>query len=200
MKALLLAGLLLPAAANAGYVGIQLGEASIDADTTGATRVDDAHTSIKFFGGARLTDTVAAEVGFTSFGTYSAYYPAYDEVDEAEASALYGAVAFTPELTSGVRLIAKLGFAAWSAEVSADSRALGVSGSGSGGGLDPMFGIGLSFDVTDRLSIRAEAERYTNVLDGVTVDVYDDFGNRAGSVETKGSDIDVLGLAAEYRF
>lgn len=200
MRALLFAALLAPAAANASYFGVQLGNATLDIDTTGATAVDDSNGTFKGFLGAQLSENLAIEMSLAGFGTYSAYYPFWDEYDEAQISALAGHAVFNPRITDNVRFLAKLGLALWTAEVTMASYAGDYYGNAVGSGISPAFGFGIELDATRNFSLRAEFERYTHVLDDIQIDVTDGWGRYIGTATTDGVDLDVVGLSASFRF
>lgn len=152
---------------------------------------------VQIFGGVDINPNFSAEFGYIDFGEFSAHYPLYDETDRAEGSALFVAAVGQANITEQLRLFGKVGFDYWNVDISADATYLGtpISGSGDGTGIDLLYGIGLNFKATDRLSIRAEWERYKDVADGVDIT----FAG-LGSIEVEGEDVDVLGVALLYNF
>lgn len=200
MRALLFAALLAPAAANASYLGVQLGNATLDVDPAGAASVDDSNGTFKGFLGAQLRENIAVEMSLAGLGTYGAYYPFYDEYDEAQISAFAGHAVFNPEIAPGVRFLAKLGLALWSADVKLASYANDYYGNAVGSGISPTYGFGIEVDATRNFSLRAEFERYTHVLEDIDIDVTDGWGNYMTTVTTEGMDLDVVGLSASFRF
>lgn len=184
------------AAQQQGHFGVGVGQSSLDTDTAGADRVDDSDTAIKGFVGARIAEGLGVEVGLASLGRFSAHYPAYDEYSEVRGGAAYGAL--LGRIDAGpVQLFAKGGLAYWS--VGYDGRAtIGgttyyANGDGTGAGL--MFGAGVGVAITDQVGLRFEFERFTDVGDGVEVNV-----PGVGSTELDGEDVDVITVSAVYSF
>ena len=195
-KVIALLAIISTPAFSQGYIGIQLGESDIQDDINdGADITEDTDTSVKLFGGVSVNDLVSAEVGVVDFGSYYFHFPAYDEHQNYDASAFYGAAVFTPQITETVRLLGKAGLAYWDLDATVRSDSLGIYGTGSGSGLDPMFGVGVEFLPSPQFAIRAEYERYMNVGDGTSVNF-----PGYGSVTADGTDIDVFGVAATYSF
>ena len=138
-----------------------------------------------------------AEFAYIDLGEASAHFPAFDETDVVEATALSAMAFGTIPLQEGFDLMGKIGLALWMVDASANGTVSGVpiSGSGSGSGLDLTFGFGVKFDLSKTASLRLEFERYTNVGDGVAITF-----PGLGSVELDGSDVDVLSIGATFPF
>jgi len=174
----------------AGYIGLGLGEATVDIETADfgpgvSTSVDDSDTSFKLFGGYSFNPNFALEGGYVDFGEGGARYT--DGIDsiteEYEANALYvAAIGIIP--MNQFHVYGKAGIARWDLDASVNST-VGLSGSASETGTDLMYGIGVGFDVTPRITLRGEVERYSNVGDE----------NVTGE-----SDIDVIGITAAMKF
>ena len=179
------------------YIGIGIGQSSLDVSDPDADSIDDTDTSLKIFVGADINPNFAVEFGYIDFGEFSAHYPLYDENDCAEGSALFATAICQADITGQFRLFGKLGFAYWDVDFTADATILGtpISASGDGTGMDLLYGIGINSKATDQISIRAEWEQYKDVGDGVDVTI-----PGVGSVELEGEDLDVLGVALIYNF
>lgn len=132
--------------AGQGYVGFGFGNgASSDWCNIDNGACDDSDTGFKFFGGARLSESVAAEAIYTSFGTVSDFgYPGVDL-----SSLTFSAVGMLP-LSPQFNLLGKLGIAFWEAD---------AGGSISNDGSDLAFGIGAQIKVDKKLAIRGEWEQ-----------------------------------------
>lgn len=185
------------AAGNKTYVGFIAGQTKVDISSSGADAINDTDTSFKLFAGTDINPNLAFEFGYIDFGNYGAHYPLYNETDSFEGNALFVTAIGKAMVANNLSLYAKIGFDYWRGKADANATVSGipVSGSGDGTGLSPVFGFGLNFDVTDRLALRAEWERYSDVGDGVNVTF-----SGLGSVKLTGSDVDVLGVGLQYQF
>jgi OmpA-OmpF porin, OOP family len=81
-------------------------------------------------------------------------------------------------------LMGKLGMFFWDANVNASSSVLG-SGSDSSSGTDLTFGLGLKYDFSKTVGVRAEWERFMDVGDNNT---------------TGQSDVDLLSVGVVFKF
>lgn len=181
------------------YFGIGFGISTIDIDTTGADQVNDSSTAIKFLFGSRNPDNnTAFEVAFADLGKASIHYTfagVGEETDRFKARALSIAFLGFGKSSSEFSFFGKIGFAYWMVDASADAVIFGtpISGSGSGFGLEPVFGFGVNM-VTDNSMIRISFERYLNVGKGVTVTF-----PGLGSVDLDGADVDVIGVTLIFK-
>jgi len=180
-----------------GYIGIGFGQSSLDISDPGADKIDDTDTSLKIFGGFDLNPNFSAEFTYIDFGKFSAHFPLFDEADRTEGNAFSATAIGRIKIAEKVHLFGKLGFAFWNVDLSANATVLGtpISASGDGNGIDPLFGVGISFSPTNRVSVRVDWEQYKDVGDGTDLTV-----PGVGSVEIDGEDVDVIGGALIYSF
>lgn len=156
----------LPALAG-GYIGIGVGEATIDVcndlEAYGATRCDDNDTGYKLFGGYEFHQYLAVEGTYADYGEVKASAPGF--VVGAEATSLAVSVKGEYQVTDSLGLFAKLGVARWDAEVS-------VAGLGDtdDDGSGSTWGIGAQYPLTDKVGVRAEWER--TAFDSDDVDLW----------------------------
>jgi len=130
------------------YAGFSLGNASLD-----ESEIDSA-VGWKLFGGYEVSDNIAIEGGYTSFGEMDIsdfWYSATLEITGFELAAV-GSYPINDQLS----LLGKLGFLRWDAEF--DFSGLG---SVSTSGTDIFFGLGGQYNLSDNLDVRATWERYT---------------------------------------
>ncbi len=191
-----------------GYVGIGVGQSSVDIKSTPYT-VDkqDSDTAGSIFGGVELNKNFAIEAGYVNLGEFGLSEANsftdgvlfYNEslIQNVEGSAFYAAIVGKLPITNGVELFAKGGFARWNIDLAGTYTIAAYDGAGtfmgsgsasdslSESGVDPMFGVGVSFNVTEVLMVRAEIERFMDVGDENT---------------TGQSDVDVIGLSAAVKF
>ena len=159
-------------AAADGFVGGSVGSASVD-DPQGG--VNDSDSGFKLFGGYRFNEYFAVEGFYAGLG---------------EPESTPSGVPVSTELTGyGAQLVAslpvgdqfavfgKVGFYSWEEDFSV----FGIDAT-SDDGTDPTYGIGATFKVSDRVSIRGEWEFY---------DIEDAFGE---------IDADLLSIGFEVSF
>lgn len=169
------------------YLGLALGQSQADIDCTGTTSCDDSDTAWKVFGGFQFNRHFALEAGYANLGEVTAAVPAgggipaADVAIEATAFELVG-VGVLP-LAERFSVYGKLGVYMADTEVRVSFAGLGsVTRSDDNTGL--TFGLGLRYDVTPSLGVRAEWQRYSDVS-------ADAFGE---------SDLDLISLGVLWRF
>ena len=159
------ASLLGTAAHAQPYIGLSIGQSSIDESitegliTSGTT--DGKDSAFKLFGGYRFHPNFAAELAYVNLGelTYSGTFFATPVTGgSVKANGLnMSAVGILP-LTNEFSLFGKLGLFAWEAKASDTTG--GVPFSATADGADVSFGIGASYDFTKQFSVRAEWELF----------------------------------------
>jgi OOP family OmpA-OmpF porin len=164
--------LLISSAASAsgtGYLGIGWGQSSIDiaAENFGpgfATSLSDSDTSFKFFGAYMLSGNFAVEAGYTDFGNFGANYTdrTHAVSEKTDGGALHFALVGSVPLGQ-TSLFAKLGLALWHMDYSIVSNNAIYIGSASASAIDPMYGLGVQYELEDALMLRAEFERFRSV-------------------------------------
>jgi len=166
----------LPASAQGSgfYVGAGAGLTTVDLCgdliALGATSCDDEDTGFKIFGGKRINQNLAVELGWVDLGEITATGPggtARAEVDGIQVAAV-GMLPVNPRF----HVFGKVGLYLWDAKIS------GPGGSLSDDGTDLMFGFGASWNLAERLDLRGEWERF----------------------DVDGDDIDMLSVGLLYRF
>jgi OOP family OmpA-OmpF porin len=124
--------------ASGWYVGADIGQLDLE-DA-------DKDTAFRFLGGYQINRTFAAELGYGML---------YDKGDvEVTAWELVG-LAKMP-IGTNFSVFGKLGFAMWEAE----QRNVPFFGTIKDDGTDLTFGIGLQYDVSRNLGVRAQWQRY----------------------------------------
>lgn len=155
----LLAALLLVAASGAwaqGYVGAAIGESKLGGFDDTASRV---------FGGYQFTPTFAMEAGYQDLGSVTASGHA------ATVTAFDFSFLGSWELGNRFALLGRIG-------------AYRSSISGAGTNLGPVFGLGMSYELTHSAAFRLEWQRFYDL----------------GTDINPKHDIDVLSIGAVYRF
>jgi len=152
-KKYLLAGLFIAslgttsiAAAGAGdtYAGVSVGNASPDSSSF------DSATGWKIFGGYELSDVLAVEGGYVSFGKIDSPFASSIETTGFEVAA----VGNFP-INSQFSLFGKVGLLAW------DVKTKNIFGnSNSTTDTDVFFGVGGQYEISGNLAVRGSWERY----------------------------------------
>jgi len=168
-----------PAAAQdqGWYAGLHIGQTSADVDCTGGTSCDDEDTAWRILGGYQFNKNLAAELGYSNGGEVSlsgAGVSATIETTLWELVAV-GSWPFTPNFSA----YGKLGMYLGDTELSGT----GVSNeSESNTGL--TYGLGVRWDFTKNLGVRAEYQIYSDVG-----------GGNIGE-----SDIDIISVGVIWKF
>jgi OOP family OmpA-OmpF porin len=162
------------------YVGLHFGQAQAkDAcdDLSGAgVSCDDKDTAFRILGGYQLNKNFAVELGYNDFGEVSASGPLGSASIEAKAWELVavGSLPFTPNLSGYLKAGLYRG--------ETDATAPGLSESETN--TDLTYGIGVRWDFTKNLGVRAEYQIYKDVGGG-------DIGE---------SDVNVMSVGVIWKF
>jgi OOP family OmpA-OmpF porin len=159
------------------YVGLSFGQSSVDLDCTGASSCDDTDTAMKFIGGYRFNRNLGVEIGYTDLGEATITDPSSTATFESSVMELVGVG--TWPIADKFSILGKIGM--YRGDVDASDPALG-SVSESNTGL--TFGVGVQWDFTKNLGLRAEWQRYADVG-----------GDNVGE-----SDVDVMSIGVIFTF
>ncbi len=182
----------LPAAAQVSmsgfYVGAGLGQSKATDWCTGATGLgvscDDKKTAWKVFGGYQLTPNFAVEAGYTKLGKFTASFGA--ETEEAKVTAWEASLLAGAPIMNQLSIFGRLGVYRATVE-DVDN----IFGTFKHDNNDFTYGLGLGYDFTRNLGMRAEWRRYSKVGGGETA---------LGAGVGQKSDVDVFGISALWRF
>jgi OOP family OmpA-OmpF porin len=131
--------------------------------------LDETDTALKFIAGYQFNRNFALEGGYIDLGSVTISGPGGSATFESTAFELVG-VGSLP-LADRFSVYGKFGFYRADSELNFNLVVLG-SGSASETNTDITFGVGLRYDFTRNLGLRAEWQRYGDVGDGATdVDV-----------------------------
>ena len=168
------------------YAGASVSPSKAQRWCTGAGGVscDDTSVAGKLFGGYQLDETFAVEVGYTYLGKFKAS-PAGGS-DEAKVQALEASVVATWPVAARTALFGRFG--GYYASV---RETTSFAGSSSDNNADLTFGFGVRYDVTPKLAVRGEWQRYLD-MGGPNVAL----GAGTGDL----SSVDVLGVGVLWRF
>ena len=182
--------LALPAAAQTAmsgfYVGAGVGQSKAKdwCALGGFDSCDDKKTAWKIFGGYQFTPNFAVDAGYTKLGKFTASFG--PETEEAKVTAWEASLLAGAPLVGGLSIFARLGLYRASVE-DVDN----LFGTFKHDNNDFTYGLGLGYDFTRNLGVRAEWQRYNKVGGGETA---------LGAGVGQKSDVDVLGISALWRF
>lgn len=164
------------------YAGIHIGQASAKDGCEGAGALgvscDDEDTAFKILGGYQFNKNFAVELGYTDFGEVSGGGAVGNFSTEATAFELV-AVGMMP-LADRFSVYGKIGM--YRADV--DASGTGIFGSVSESNTDLTFAVGVRYDFTRNLGVRAEWQKYQDV----------------GGGDISESDVDVLSVGVIWKF
>jgi OmpA-OmpF porin, OOP family len=162
------------------YAGLSLGQSKADDACTGVSGLgiscDDKDTAWKILGGYQFNRNFAVEFGYTDLGEVSASGPGGSASIETTAFEVV-AVGMMP-IADKFSIYGKLGM------YRGETDASGPGGSISESTTDLTFGVGVRYDFTRNLGVRAEWQKYSDVGGG-------DIGE---------ADIDVISVGVIWRF
>ena len=145
-----------PVSAEDAYVGGSVGSVDYEGD--------DAGTGFKLYGGLEIDDVHSVEAGYADLGAYSESFaiPFFGTTKfTASAWALYvdGIARVALDSEKKLNAFGKLGLALYDSEAKISSPLVG-SVSGDESGIALKYGIGISYDIDEKISVRAEFENY----------------------------------------
>jgi OmpA-OmpF porin, OOP family len=169
------------------YVGVSLGQTEVNLDCAGTTACDDKDSSWKIFAGYQFNRNFALEFGYIDLGEVTASTPAIGFIPPASVaieSTVWElvAVGMLP-LAERFSLYGKLGLYRADTDIEVNFVSLG-SVTDSDSNTDLTFGIGVRFDITPRLGVRLEWQRYSSV----------------SAADFDEGDVDVMSLGVAWRF
>jgi OOP family OmpA-OmpF porin len=151
------------------YVGGSLGQSEHSdqcEDVPGGISCDDKDTAWKVFGGYQFNRYFAVEGGYTNLGEATASAPGVTVTDEATAFEVV-AVGMYPVIDR-LSVYGKVGLFRGEIERSSNNPAVDT---GTNSQTDITFGVGLRYDITRQIAVRAEWQRYTDVGELTDIDV-----------------------------
>ena len=183
--------------ADSWYAGIGVGQGKGKDVCSGVAQAqpgvtvsscDDKSNGYRAFAGFTLTKNFFAEFGYADFGKADASgtvnvppvvpFTATWKATVWDVSAL-GVLPVAVKFS----VFGRLGIAMWNVDLDVNASGFPVSESSSGA--DPVYGLGVQYDFTDKFGLRGEWMRYSNVGDSDT---------------TGQTDVDVMGVSLLYRF
>jgi OOP family OmpA-OmpF porin len=162
------------------YVGGGIGQSKIDIDTSDlnpGTTVDDKDTSFRVFGGYQINRHFAVELGYSQLGEVSGNEPGFGGFTVESKAWDLVAVGILP-VADKFSLLGKVGMYQADTDVSAPGESISESNS------DLTYGVGVQYDFSKNLGLRAEWQQYKKV----------------GGSDVGESDVDVMGISVLWRF
>ena len=172
------------AADNGFYVGGSIGQSrpSFGSESFSAGtgyNAENSATAWKGFAGYQFDKNWGVELNTMHLGTYDVTAPTAGTSGTAKITGWGADVVGTMPMTQGVSLLGKVGM------LRTDQRLGGTIGSASDKKWSPKVGIGLKYDINERLGARVEMEHISNI------------GSAANTIDTK-ANVYSVGLA--YKF
>jgi OmpA-OmpF porin, OOP family len=162
------------------YAGLSIGQSAVDDACTGiggpGVSCDDKDTAWRILGGYQFNRNFAVEVGYSDLGEVSASGPGGSASIESTAIEVV-AVGMLP-IADRFSLYGKIGM--YRGETDATAPGVSVSESNT----DLTFGVGVRYDITKNLGVRAEWQRYGDIG-----------GDSIGE-----ADVDVISVGAIWKF
>ncbi len=187
---------------------------------------DNSDNAYEVHGGLQITESIAIELGFIDFGESSinvGFAPgsAYtsngnnsnaapsnntspdvnDPYIRQSTKAITAAVVGKKKLTDRFSLYGKAGMAAWETKAQLTSippDAYYPEQEVKDDGFDPFLGVGVEYELTDNMSVRAGYERYFNI--GSAESFAGDGNNFPVELDTIEQDIDFYSVGVNYSF
>jgi OOP family OmpA-OmpF porin len=162
-----------PAFAGDFYAGGSLGQASTDVPDMGGVpgvSVDDSATGYKVFGGYNVIQYFAVEAAYVDGASMSMTMndPTPLTTSFETSGFAFRAVGVLP-VKEKFSLFADFGMYMWDGDATVSDGSF--SASGSTDGTDPVYGLGMGWQVMPKGNLRVELERYQTDAEGVDMDV-----------------------------
>jgi OmpA-OmpF porin, OOP family len=174
------------------YVGASVGQSKAKDGCTGLDPSNgfvgsckDTDTAFKVYGGAHFTRNWGAEIGYAYLGKTKAdgIFLGTPLSAEVKVSGIYLDGTGTLPIGDKFSIFGKLGAFAWFLDSNASISGFGT-GSDSANGVCLTYGIGVQFDITKSLGLRAEWEEF----------------NKVGNNDTGKSDVSFGSVGIVYKF
>lgn len=163
------------------YAGLHFGQSSAECASAPGVSCDDSDSAWKILGGYQFNRNLAVEVGYANLGEITITGGGSRLVVETTAWDLVGVGSFP--INNQFSVYGKLGFHSSETEI----------GSAKDDGIDLTYGIGVRYDFSRNLGVRAEWQRYGSVAAPAAT-------SGALSARAQEFDIDVLSLGLVYKF
>jgi len=166
------------------YAGAHLGQSKAESTCNGVSGAgiscDDKSDALKVFGGYRFHPNFAAELTFADLGEAKATGPAGSITASSNAFDLSVVGSYSP--LNRLSVYGRLGAYRASTEVRINTVTVNRTDRETNTGL--VYGLGVGYDITKRVTVRAEWQKY----------------NEVGGPATGEDDITVLSVGALFRF
>lgn len=156
--------------------------------------IDDTDTSFNLFAGYQFMPYVSGELGYIDLGKFNiaaagtSLGTPLEVSGDIKAKGWTLSVVGTYPIQPNFLLLGRLGIFRWDADLGVSVYSGGVfigSASESASGTDPLYGVGVQWNVNKQFGVRGEWTRYSNVGDQNT---------------TGQSDVDNLSISVLYNF
>lgn len=215
----LLAGNAFAGSSSPFYLGATLGQSSVDslndcvgspgntntpnavntpniANTTVSCSIGDGDTTMHIYGGVQLSDSIAVEIGYADLGSTGSYSDnnQLNLNQDTSGYTLAGVMRHRMGKTSPLHVYGKAGVFHWTSEASSGGA---YPGSAEASGTSPLAGVGVEYELSHNLSVKAGWDRYFGVgedEDALTIN------NSNYEVNTLETDVDVYSAGINFSF
>lgn len=163
-----------------GHIGQSKAESTCDGVSGNGISCDDKGSALKVFGGYRLHQNIAAEITFADLGEAKATGPAGSITASSNAFDLSVVGSYSP--LNRLSLYGRLGVYRANTEVRINTVTVNRTDRETNTGM--VYGFGVGYDITKRVTVRAEWQKY----------------NEVGGPSTGEDDISFLSVGALFRF
>ena len=201
------------------YLGATIGQSSVNNDvyqmdnqnlcasasTTSETcSIGDGGTAGHIYGGIQLSDSIAVEIGYADLGSTAEYYYT-DPVDinqETSGYTVAGVMRHRLGKSSPMHVYGKAGVFRWTTETTSSQDYPGTT---EASGTSPMAGVGIEYELSHNMSLKAGWDRYYSVGESDKVLNIGGFNsnnsNNVGySINTLETDVDVYSAGVNFSF
>ena len=163
--------------ARNAYIGASVGQAKYNdwcgtVSGLGSSSCDDKDTAFRLFAGYQFHPNIAVEVGYADLGkaTFSGTFLGVPVTGKDEFTAWDLVAVGSLPFGTGFSAFGKLGL--YHGKVDATANVAGARGTASDTGTDLTLGLGVGYDFTRNLGVRAEWQRYNDFSDAGGLDVF----------------------------
>ena len=163
------------------YIGVNLGQSTIDSCITGTC--DDSDTAGKIYGGLEMNEYISMEVGYVNLGTVDYSAPTGSRETHGMTMQMLGTFSLNPSF----KLLARGGLNVLNTEVNG---AIAGTPTGNTGDTDIVWsaGMGAQYNITKAAGLRLEWERFFET------------GSSTHNGGTGEADIDLVSVGFVYKF
>ena len=163
-------------------------------------RIGDGDDNVAhIYGGFQLSDNIAIEAGYVNLGNTAAYHYTDPVTITQQTEGFTAAGVYRHRLgkTSPVLAYGKAGIIRWSSEANSTQD---YPGTADDSGISPMLGVGVEYEMTHNISLKAGWDRYYDVGEGDAMLNIDQHNKGSYGIDTLETDVDVYSAGINFSF